>query len=186
MEIEQIRQELNHLLDSVVEHSENYSNKRQIPSLEIGVVLAKINKMQENLAVLRYLLRDKERQLNSEQNKSKKEEASPIIEQKREVEDVLTSDISVDTKDSTVVENLQQNSIHKLVDAFNLNDRYLYANELFNKDMNAFNELIKLIDNSSSIEDAQIFISKAKEKFSWDKENQLTLDFISLIERRFI
>ena len=48
MEIEQLRKELDHLLENVVDHSKDFTERRQIPSLEIGVVLAKINKMQDD------------------------------------------------------------------------------------------------------------------------------------------
>ena len=48
MEIDEIRQELNDLLENVVDHSGRYTAERPIPSLEISFVLSKINKMQEN------------------------------------------------------------------------------------------------------------------------------------------
>ena len=60
MEIQEIRQELNQLLENIVDHSGRYNEERLIPSLEVNFVLSKINKMQEKLAVLKFLLEQQE------------------------------------------------------------------------------------------------------------------------------
>ena len=78
-------------------------------------------------------------------------------------------------------ENLEYPPIAKLIDALTLNDRYLYANELFNKDMSSFNELVKSIDNSSSLNEVQGLISS----YAWDKENEHVISFNTLVTRRF-
>ena len=181
MEIEDIRKELNHLLGSVVDHSTKYSGERPIPSLEISFVLSKINKMQENLSVLRHMLEEKEKTYKEAR---KTERQASVIENKQE-EIASTKEVPETLEDQTEnvstgqSENLDQ-SISKLTDALTLNDRYLFANELFNKDMNAFNELVKSIDNCVSISDAKaLFLS------SWDEENEHVQSFTILIERRF-
>ena len=87
---------------------------------------------------------------------------------------------------ASVAEQIQQAPIVKLVDAFTLNDRYLYANELFNKDMSAFNEFIKSIDNAPSITSAQTLFNQTGSGYNWDVENKMVLDFMNLIERRFV
>ena len=61
MEIEQLRKELNHLIESVAERSQKYDGGKPIPSLEISVLLAKINKIQEHLVILGYLLQEEEK-----------------------------------------------------------------------------------------------------------------------------
>ena len=182
MEIEQLRKELNHLLENVVNHSEQFSEGRSIPSLEINVVLAKINKMKENLIVLKYLLGEQEKKakkMSSFTESVKPIEISSSKEEPLIVEDKITP---VKKQPKTVEDNLKQQPIKKLIDAFSLNDRYLFANELFHKDMNAFNELIKTIDNCSCFEDAKEIISK----LDWDYENESVLSFLNSVERRFL
>lgn len=176
MEIEDIRKELNHLLNSIVDHSTKFSDERPIPSLEISFVLTKINKMQENLSVLRHLLKEKELavKLNKAQLAEKpktKEEDSPI----------KTREELKSPENPPVGESLEKPSISNLADALTLNDRYLYANELFDKDMNAFNEIIKSIDASTSFNDAKGLLSS----LGWDNENEHVQSFIELVERRF-
>ena len=62
MEVKKIRQELNELIKNIVEHSESFPANRPIPSLEVSAVISKVNKMQERLAVLKYLLEIHENQ----------------------------------------------------------------------------------------------------------------------------
>ncbi len=205
MEIQRLRQELNELLENVVEHSQRYSDNRPIPSLEISFVLKKINKMQETLTILKYLAEDQEKK--SRTNSKAKlalpkmeeieddddeieavveetlleievqpEEAEPVVEIKEEVE------IVVEEKKGSI----EKLPIKKLVDAFSLNDRYLFANELFSKDMTAFNESVKALDSCPTMEEAQKIIASLSNERQWDDENEHVTSFLSLIERRFM
>jgi len=202
MEIEQLRKEINQLLDNIVDHSERYAGSRHLPSLEISFVLSKVNKMQERMIVLKHLVEENEN--NVKLNNEKKthdvvadsslpedvqvqpepfvadpaEEESPI-EEESPVEEI---DVPEDNERiAAVSENLEQPTISKLIDALTLNDRYLYANELFDKDMNAFNDLVKSIDNSASINEAKELLMQ----LNWDDENEHVLSFILLVEQRF-
>jgi len=80
---------------------------------------------------------------------------------------------------------LSRTPIKSLKEAFSLNDRYLYANELFDKNMEAFNNLIKTIDESSNMSEAHEKLITAKTQYNWDEENNLYVEFSILVERRF-
>lgn len=210
MEIEQLRQEINQLLESLVIHCDSYTGKRHLTSLEVNHVLSKTNSLQERLSVLKYLL-EKQYQNKGKTNtivvKPIKEE-TPIIQPEEviadevkeeistpteiveptpeEIEPTINKPITEETTNSSVADQIQQAPINKLVDSFTLNDRYLYANELFDKDMSAFNEFVKALDNSNSIDEAQTLFNQKGSANNWDVENQLVIDFMSLIERRFL
>jgi len=213
MEIEQLRQELNDLLENVVEHSNNYSGNRQIPSLEISYVLTKINKMQETLIILKHLVKEEEIQIKKEKQlkRQQKEDTAKIeVEGNNSLaENIIEEEIKVDEPIEIVVEeektlaeeslpqqtteeptkpitNIEQLPIAKLVDAFSLNDRYLYANELFNKDMGAFNETVKNIDVCTNFDEAQAILMDVGTTNNWDVENEHVLSFTNLVERRFL
>jgi hypothetical protein len=182
MEIEQLRKEINQLLENVVEHSDDYANNRPIPSLEISFILTKISKLQEAMIVLQYLLEKKELEFKKESNPVKLLNKIEVTSENKE-HIINDNDEASETKTSEIVEeNINQKPIQKLIDALSLNDRYLFANELFNKDMNAFNELVKSIDNSSSFVEANELLSK----LDWEEENEHVLSFINLVERRFL
>ena len=45
MEIEQLRQEINDLLENVVKHSNSYTGKKELLALDASLVLNKVNKV---------------------------------------------------------------------------------------------------------------------------------------------
>jgi len=196
MEIEQLRKELNHLLENVIEYSQDLSEQTYIPSLEISVVLAKVNKMQEKLIVLRHLLQEqenkriKERKRQNEIPKPQRiieeplEQEIPLIITNEEIKEVV---IEEEHKEPVVSNNekVDNGSTKKVTDAFSLNDRYLYANELFNKEMSAFNECIKEVENCVSIEEINQLITSTKVALNWDEENEHFISFSETIKRKF-
>ena len=221
MEVKKIRQELNELIKNIVEHSESFPANRPIPSLEVSAVISKVNKMQERLAVLKYLLEIHENQQkdtpSQEATATQKEELvalESVVSETKITEEVTepetptfeTSDATqqevqgqpqekTQEKATTVEEDVKTNQeiaqklsrtpIKSLKEAFSLNDRYLYANELFDKNMEAFNNLIKTIDESSNINEAQEKLITAKTQYNWDEENNFYVQFTILVERRF-
>jgi len=215
MEVNKIRQELNELIKNIVEHSESFPANRPIPSLEVSAVISKVNKMQERLAVLKYLLEAQENQqkitLSQDQQSSRKEELVepknnvletnaiekvaelelPAIEtpeetqQEEKIEEKTTTVVEDTKTNQEIVQKLSRTPIKSLKEVFSLNDRYLYANELFDKNMEVFNNLIKNIDESSNIDEAQEKLITAKTQYNWDEENSFYMEFIVLVERRF-
>lgn len=212
MEIEQLRKELNELLEKVVEHSNNYLGKKQIPSLEISFLLAKINKMQEHLIILKHLLSEQELEIIRQEKLVAERRAKeipaieiepplvilkentqePILPKENIVAAQTIAQPEIKTEEVATPEkpkakkDIEKLPIAKLVDAFSLNDRYLYANELFNKNMSAFTELIKSIDNCTSYQEAEQLLTNTKNELDWDTDYIHVLSFYSLVERRFL
>lgn len=214
MEVKKIRQELNELIKNIVEHSESFPANRSIPSLEVSAVISKVNKMQERLAVLKYLLEIQENQqkvIPSQKSTTTQEEElvepestisettiteqvaepeapafeTPEVPPQEKMEEKGTiAEEDLKTKQE-IAQKLSRTPIKSLKEAFSLNDRYLYANELFDKNMEAFNNLIKTIDESSNINEAQEKLITAKTQYNWDEENNFYVEFAILVERRF-
>ncbi len=222
MDVKKIRQELNEIIKNIVEHSESFPANRPIPSLEVSAVISKVNKMQERLAVLKYLLEVQENQQKATPSQgptSTQEEelvapesaVSEIIiteqvaepeasvietpeatqqeEQEKEPQEKMEDKVISATEDlkanQEVAQKLSRTPIKNLKEAFSLNDRYLFANELFDKNMEAFNNLIKTIDESSNINEANEKLITAKTQYNWDEENNFYVEFSILVERRF-
>jgi len=208
MEITELRQELNDLLENVVEHSQRYSGNRPIPSLEISFVLTKINKMQETLIILKHLLKEEEKGKKKASQIKKEEIIAPVIEEKIEevisqaekIVDEIIEPISENNNSEEEIEmvsdneenhksnvsSIEQLPIANLADSFSLNDRYLYANELFEKDMSAFNDVVKDIDASVDFEAAKSILLAQGTERGWDLDNEYVIAFTNLVERRFL
>lgn len=199
MPIQKLRKELNDLLESVVAHSESFSENRPISSLEISVVLAKITKMQESLAVLKFLLSNQEKELSTAKKAPKILNEIAIntinINEATNTPETLPSysntnfdvkeQAKIKTQPEEIAQKLKKHTLKNLKEAFSLNDRYLYANELFNKNMEAFNLAIKTLDACINLAEANEEIKTLKTTFNWAEDNLYYIELIELIERRF-
>lgn len=198
MEIERLRKELTDLLNKIVAHSDYYSEGKPLSSLEVDILLGKLHKMQERFILLKYKLREEE-----EARKRASNQVSSALSPKNNVEQQLEGGVDQNIPEdsdteftsqpsneqastlTSLAEQLQQKPIENLMEVFSLNDRYLYANELFGKDMAAFNECVKAIERCKTLEEAKVIISKIATTLQLEDGNAHIQSFTHYIERRF-
>ncbi len=112
---------------------------------------------------------------------SEKISAEPEAEIKKEINDTVAQN------HTSLADKLRANSIQKLADSIALNERFLFSNELFNGNMEAFKRALTELDHIASLADAQRYINvQLKEENQWDMESEIVEKFITLIKRRFI
>lgn len=216
MEIEQLRKEFNQLLANINEHSERFTHHEHLPALEVSVMMSKIGKLLEVATILKHTVKELEenKKINKKESSvvsvqepvvsvsepvaileteiveiPKIEELAPILEQPKvaEVKKEETKPETVKPTDkSSIGEKFSHLPLASLKDAFSLNDRYLFANELFKKDMALFNETIKTIDSCGSLINAQEYLNSIKTNLNWDNESDYVVTFYQLVERRFL
>ncbi|MBX2960345.1 MAG: hypothetical protein KF732_10355 [Flavobacteriales bacterium] len=216
MEMEQLRKEFNQLLANINEHSERFTDHEHLPALEVSVMMSKIGKLLEVATILKHTVKEleenkknvkKEATIISVQESvvsisepeadlepeiietpkieevAPKEEQSKIVEAKQEE---IKPEPTKPVEKSSVGEKFSHLPLSSLKDAFSLNDRYLFANELFKKDMALFNETIKTIDSCGSLINAQEHLNAIKTTLNWDNESDYVVTFYQLVERRFL
>lgn len=89
--------------------------------------------------------------------------------------------------DNSLANRLGQSKIDDLKKAIGLNERFLFSNELFNGNMEAFNRSLNELNHIATREDAHKYINlQLKEQYNWDEESETVAAFLSLVERRFI
>jgi len=110
------------------------------------------------------------------------------IEEKIELSDKPdVNEVYTEEQDTSVSARLEKHPINDLLAAIGLNERYLYANELFEGDISAFKECMQKLDAMNSYEEAQnFFVEDLKVRYSWEDENELVTALSILIERRFM
>jgi hypothetical protein len=88
--------------------------------------------------------------------------------------------------EASLAEKLSRKSIGKLADSIALNERFLYSNELFNGNMEAFKRALTELDHIASLDDARRYIEvQLKSENDWEMDSKIVQGFISLVERRF-
>lgn len=67
--------------------------------------------------------------------------------------------------------------------AITINERFLFIRELFGNDAEGFKNTVTLLNSLSSWESAKKFMT---DRFEWDKNNPVAIDFLNVVRRRFL
>src|SRR5690554_454418 len=264
------RKEITALIDNIKVHSDRLTNNKNIPILELSVILSKIDRLKEKVVILKYILSEdyertayetnnsKDEAIQKEESKQstaiKKEEAAleniiaaqieaskesqPTKENKTiadlteenlttekktqvttshkeslpeetsvEINEKHEEDVKVEKTDSiepatilpdlneqyseeddpSLSEQLKKQPIADLLTAIGLNERYLYANELFDGNIGVFKEVVKTLNEQNSLEEAQQYFTHTLIKaYNWDSKNELVKALQLLVERRYL
>jgi hypothetical protein len=273
MDSQQKRKEITELIDNIKKHSDRLSEKPNIPLLEVSVISAKVSRLNEKTAILKYLLareqgfteeeyapqtlkeherkideefdeevEEKEEELNNVDGQdeevgeleaeSQKEltktnsEEEPILtaeqieeaeveqtedETKQEKESIAEDVEAVEIKESGAIleneeipskpdlneqyseeedpslsEQLKKQPIADLLTAIGLNERYLYANELFGGDIEDFRNVVRTLNEFNSGEEAiEYFDQQLCVSYGWSTDNELVKAIRTLVQRRY-
>lgn len=84
-------------------------------------------------------------------------------------------------------EKLSERPVNDLTKALAINDRLLYMNELFGKDLNTLNDTLSTLNKLDGMDQARNLLFKLAEEYNWvDEERQpVAKDFIKLVRRRY-
>ena len=109
------------------------------------------------------------------------------LEDKNEISSKPDINEAFATEDSTISGHLQKQPITDLMSAIGLNERYLYANDLFEGDMQEFKNAIKMLNEFESVMEAKSFFeSGLRNTYGWEDDNELAQALFNLIERRYL
>ncbi|MBV6460781.1 MAG: hypothetical protein HJHJAOHD_00896 [Flavobacteriales bacterium] len=200
-DVAKIRKELTNLVDKLKEQSDNVSNMEHVPSLEINVMMARVNRLYEKAVLYKHILIAEEnlKEQISAQPLSINEPIAPVVETlvdtpapTAKVENTslsstqsLKSETNIPEKrKSSILDGTPISNIKKYL---GINERYLFANELFKGKMEDLMNAIDEIENQSSFENAQGLIkTKWANSHQWDEDNAQVISFYKIVERRFL
>jgi hypothetical protein len=124
-------------------------------------------------------------------------EFSDILEEKEEELNLFT-DIKVNDEISdlnkklaearntqSIVEKLQSKRIDSLKSVIGINDKFYFINELFAGNSQKYEDIIYTLNNFKKLEDAMVYFSTLKYKFSWDEESDAYIKLSQMLERKF-
>lgn len=94
--------------------------------------------------------------------------------------------ISLEVEPS-LADKLRERPISDLKEAIGLNERFLFSNELFNGNMEAFNRALNELNHLESSEHAERFLNEQLSvEFNWKSEEEVVERFVMLVKRRFV
>ena len=206
-----IRKEIAALINSIKEHSDNIGDKQHIPQLELELILHKIEKLYQKSIVFNHLNTLGLGNPYTETTISKPVVETPKVEVKQEIAKPIVSDKPIDLfgseippvtekpkqekkvekkeekrEEKPVVPNkIQKPSIQDLTKAIGLNDKFLFANELFDGNMQEYSIAIQQLNGAGSLESAMDYFSNLQQLYEWDMEKETVKQLVDLVDRRY-
>lgn len=93
---------------------------------------------------------------------------------------------SAKTESVSLADKVSAQPLHDIKKAIGINERFLYANVLFNGDMGAFSRAVEELNHLESIIDAtRLMDEELSSKYHWDEEDETVVAFKTLVSRRF-
>lgn len=89
-------------------------------------------------------------------------------------------------EDPSLSGQLRKQPIQDLLTAIGLNERYLYANELFDGNIEDFREAIQRLNEFNNGAEAKAFFNEElRRDFGWEKDSEMAKALYLLVERRY-
>lgn len=166
-------EELISALDSAIEHTQ----KEIVRTMEEPQIVNEINDVK---AII-------------EASEQEPEQEELLSELENSISDVISTHSSapVEVSPEEIVDNslaakLGKKKIENLVAAIGINEKFLFTNELFDGNTEQFIKTINELNNLTSFEEANGYLSKLVEKNSWEVEETPYLKLLTLVERKYL
>ena len=88
--------------------------------------------------------------------------------------------------DNSIAARMQRKPVSDLISAIDINDKFLFLNELFGGSMDKYNKSIRSLNSFSTLLGAKTYMSELQIEFQWDCNSDAYKKLADLIERRFI
>ncbi|MFN3341668.1 MAG: hypothetical protein ACK40M_03165 [Flavobacteriales bacterium] len=97
----------------------------------------------------------------------------------------LNERISQNQARVSIADKLSKKPIADLRTAIGLNQKFLFMNDLFDGENQAFNEAVQQLNSQSNLDDAKNILLSLGTKYEWDLEAASVIEFTNLVERRY-
>lgn len=87
--------------------------------------------------------------------------------------------------DNSISAQFGGRKIETLSGAFGINERLHYINDLFDGSGEAFSDAVKSLDSQKSLDEASDVVEELAFKNSWNPEEEVVLEFLTIIKRRY-
>lgn len=215
MDKSNIRKEIAALINSIKEHSDNIGDNKHIPQLELELILHKIEKLYQKSIVFNHLNSEGDGSKNSDNRITSKpvvetakeevkhetikpvvsekpidlfgSEIPPVTEKPKQEKKVEKPADRIGGKEEkpVVVNKIQKPSIQDLTKAIGLNDKFLFANELFEGNIQEYSIAIQQLNGAGSLESAMDYFSNLQQLYEWDMEKETVKQLVDLVDRRY-
>ena len=173
-----------------------------LPSEDFNKLLEASRLLHERLAILQYLTEKSQLSTNKTidaENLIEKNQINlldAIVEEevksdkdnsiKEDSENKSINELHSQTPQTSLADHFGQQPINDLTKEIGINERFLLTENLFNGDIEAYNDAIDSLNNFSNSEDAlKYFRQDLAKNLNWNLKTTQVKRFIKLVERRY-
>lgn len=186
-----MRKDITDLIDDIKYKSDSLTDLDRLPVIQLNVILAKINTLTKKTTILLHYIEkqgeDQKKIKFSQKSKEsikeelfKEEPSIPSIDIK--VNPIVTDELE---PNDNIEEPLKKAVVKDLTSAIGINEKYLFASELFNGKIDTFTDAIKDLSAIESLDQAKSYLDNLANQYQWDLENETVVLFKDLVERRY-
>lgn len=111
--------------------------------------------------------------------------SSPVEKPKPEKKTEKKENPSVDKAEKPIISKIQKPAITDLKSAIGINDKFQFANELFEGNMQEYNIAIQQLNSAETIESAMDYFSSLQQLYDWNPDNETLKRLLDLVDRRY-
>ncbi|MBL0340665.1 MAG: hypothetical protein IPP71_06935 [Bacteroidetes bacterium] len=175
-------EEKNSTSEPISKHADNFLEATDAPVQKLPV--EQVEEPQVTLAKER--TKEFTKPANKTANMASLFDDAPTIAEKFQPTKSLRDKISAATEDNSLAVKLQKNPVSDLRKSIGINEKFAFINELFDGDLNSYNEAIDLLNSSNGIQHAiEVLQTNLSEKYNWNGDNDAFLKLRDLVDRRF-
>jgi len=202
MDKKAIKNEIDSLIQKMKERSSAVSDIDKISDAEMTVLIDTVDELYQKLAVLKYLKSNPETKalVDEKQDEVKQEPEKPaetnvppvdlfggelppvFVQEKPKAEKKV---VKKEEKPLQVISKIQKPKLDNLNTAIGLNDKFQFANELFEGSMPEYNVAIQQLNTAETIESAMEYVENLQQLYNWDFENETVKRLLDLVDRRY-
>ncbi len=86
----------------------------------------------------------------------------------------------------TIADKLQEKPIKDLKTAIGINDKFKFINELFDGNLQAYNDNIGKLNSFNSFAEAGLYLDQLREEYGWTNENDSFVKLSDMVIRRYL
>jgi len=181
-----LRKDIESLINSIKEDFDNTLDHDDIPSLELAIIVNKIEKLHQKAIVFNYLndkIQDSVRD-QIEVTETSQENILPTLQTDLFGGAIVPKSIaqpSLKVKQEAEQKRETVTDIHTLI---GINEKFQFINDLFDDTVNEYNAAINQLNNYNSFTEAESYLNSIKEIYKWDNDNLIVKKFIAIIKRK--
>jgi hypothetical protein len=112
--------------------------------------------------------------------------SSTLADKLKDEKPSVADRISQGMADNSVANRLQQKPLADIRAAIGINEKFLFINELFNGNLNEYNQAIQALNTAQSIERGLEIFEAYRSRYGWNPKLASFLKLRDLVERRYL